>query len=466
MASSPVLVAPFPNGQTSRACSPSTRTRAKNTKGAKGAVSSRSSVFAATEASSSLASEQGKHKLFRQGSFAGMRRAADTTHLTMERHKTRPPQSFEMTIALDERRKALLELARWASPSTSFRIAKLGNTVLPRVGSCLLTWITFGAYAVAATLIRTGNWDSASQDMDVVESQGMSTLVTFMIVFYVGYCYDRHYQQYLEANKGRNALVDCCAMAGAYMKRQEDADALWAYLNLAHVLAFVGLSPTYTGGNLLDGFVKEHELQISASELNQLRAIGVESGQGAYLQVVQWALLVISAASEREDGTGVHFMKIHSMENEILLFRRSCAALYAYHFQVIPYVYTHMISLVSALYLVTYAVLKGTAFTPDSSLAFGLAFPFLSLLLMTISCIGLIEVGSTLANPWGGEFEDFCVLHFIDSAAVHTRSLVHSSLRGKSARSESAVSPVTPSVVQTTAWASGPSESETGGEPR
>ena len=69
---------------------------------------------------------------------------------------------------------------------------------------------------------------------------------------------------------------------------------------------------------------------------------------------------------------------------------------------------------------------------------------------MTISCIGLIEVGSTLANPWGGELEDFCVLHFIDSAAVHTRSLVHSSLRGESIRDEG-VSPITPSGVHATA---------------
>ena len=214
------------------------------------------------------------------------------------------------------------------------------------------------------------------------------------VVFFVGYCYDRHYQQYLEANRGRNALVDCCAMAGAYFNNEDEARRLWRYLNLAHVLAFVGLSPTYTPDNLLNGFIEEHDLHVEASEIAQLREIGVEAGQGAYLQCIQWALLVISSAPEahEDDPSHVHFMKVHAMQNEILLFRRSIAALYAYHFQVIPYVYTHMISLVSTLYLLIFAVLKGAEFSPDTNVAFGLVFPLLSLSLMTLSCIGLLEV--------------------------------------------------------------------------
>ena len=123
-------------------------------------------------------------------------------------------------------------------------------------------------------------------------------------------------------------------MAGAYFNNEDEARRLWRYLNLAHVLAFVGLSPTYTPDNLLNGFIEEHDLHVEASEIEQLREIGVEAGQGAYLQCIQWALLVISSAPEaRETDTSyVHFMKVHEMQNEILLFRRSIAALYAYHF--------------------------------------------------------------------------------------------------------------------------------------
>ena len=340
------------------------------------------------------------------------------------------PKSFRETVSLDEQRKVLLQVARIDKVATlCFHLKRLANTVVPRVLKNALTVLVLITYAITAFVVRNRHWDISSIDLDLIESQGMSTLVTFMIIFYVGYCYDRHYAQYLEANKGRNALVDCCAMAGAYMTDERDSHKLWRYLNLAHVLAFVGLSPTYTADNLLHGFIKEHSLDISREELQQLKVIGVEAGQGAYLQSVQWALSLISEASEGDhtESRHVHFMKVHSMQNEILLFRRSMAALYAYHFQVIPYVYTHMISLVSALYLCSYAVLKGTAFAPGTSVALGLVFPLLSLVLVTISCIGLIEVGSTLANPWGGELEDFAVFHFVDSACVHTRSMVASS---------------------------------------
>lgn len=333
-------------------------------------------------------------------------------------------------MALDEQRKELLHVARTDKVSTlCFRLRRLANTVVPRVLNNALTLLVLTTYSVTAFVARTKRLEVSTLDLELIESQGMSSLVTFMIIFFVGYCYDRHYAQYLEANRARNALVDCCAMAGAYMTNELDSHKLWRYLNLAHVLAFIGLSPTYSANNLLHGFIKEHNLDVAKEEMQQLRMIGVELGQGAYLQAVQWALSVISHASEGDhtDSRHVHFMKLHSMQNEILLFRRSMAALYAYHFQVIPYVYTHMISLVSALYLLSYAVLKGTAFAPGTSIATGLVFPLLSLLLAIIACIGLIEVGSTLANPWGGELEDFAVFHFVDSACVHTRSMVASS---------------------------------------
>ena len=46
---------------------------------------------------------------------------------------------------------------------------------------------------------------------------------------------------------------------------------------------------------------------------------------------------------------------------------------------------------------------------------------------MMLSCVGLLEVGSTIATLWEGELEDSAVFHFLDSAAIHPRSLVETS---------------------------------------
>ena len=121
-------------------------------------------------------------------------------------------------MSLGQQRKVLLQVARIDKVATlCFHLKRLANTVVPRVLKNALTVLVLITYAITAFVVRNRHWDISSIDLDLIESQGMSTLVTFMIIFYVGYCYDRHYAQYLEANKGRNALVDCCAMAGAYM---------------------------------------------------------------------------------------------------------------------------------------------------------------------------------------------------------------------------------------------------------
>ena len=40
---------------------------------------------------------------------------------------------------------------------------------------------------------------------------------------------------------------------------------------------------------------------------------------------------------------------------------------------------------------------------------------------MCCSCIGLIEVGTTLANPFGSEPEDFAVFTFIEAATCNAK---------------------------------------------
>ena len=133
------------------------------------------------------------------------------------------PKSFQETVELDEQRKVLLQVARVDKVATlCFHLKRLANTVVPRVLQNLLTVLVLITYGVVAYVVRNKHWDISSIDLDLIESQGMSTLVTFMIIFYVGYCYDRHYAQYLEANKGRNALVDCCAMIGSDLSQGEE----------------------------------------------------------------------------------------------------------------------------------------------------------------------------------------------------------------------------------------------------
>ena len=83
--------------------------------------------------------------------------------------------------------------------------------------------------------------------------------------------------------------------------------------------------------------------------------------------------------------------------------------IYMYPLAVIPFVYSHLVSTGSFLYLLGLAVLKAAAFRPEETVFNGIIMPLSSFLIALVTMIGLIEIGSAIANPWGTDPEDFAV---------------------------------------------------------
>ena len=138
--------------------------------------------------------------------------------------------TFQDTIELDQHRRLLLRYARLASlPTLFFRIDKLPHTVVPRILRSPLVYVVVFAYIAAAALARTGSWTYAH---DGHALSGAGLLISFMIVFYVGYCYNRHFQQYEVCTAAQGAVVSCCMLARANLPREEDRRLLWQVLNL------------------------------------------------------------------------------------------------------------------------------------------------------------------------------------------------------------------------------------------
>ena len=138
--------------------------------------------------------------------------------------------TFQDTIELDQHRRLLLRYARLASlPTLFFRIDKLPHTVVPRILRSPLVYVVVFAYIAAAALARTGSW---TYEHDVHALSGAGLLISFMIVFYVGYCYNRHFQQYEVCTAAQGAVVSCCMLARANLPREEDRRLLWQVLNL------------------------------------------------------------------------------------------------------------------------------------------------------------------------------------------------------------------------------------------
>ena len=89
-----------------------------------------------------------------------------------------------------------------------------------------------------------------------------------------------------------------------------------------------------------------------------------------------------------------------------------------------PFIYVHMISLSSSVYIILYAAFKGMQFSPESTWLFGFSMPLINILILATTLVGLASVGHTLANPLGGELEDFAVLSFLQSALDRSKQLM------------------------------------------
>jgi hypothetical protein len=84
--------------------------------------------------------------------------------------------------------------------------------------------------------------------------------------------------------------------------------------------------------------------------------------------------------------------------------------------------YVHLVSVLIAIFLSVFSVEKGLLFAPDADYTYGLILPALSWTIMNFSCIGLMECGITLANPFGSEHEDFAVPTFLEQSMLNARN--------------------------------------------
>jgi len=102
------------------------------------------------------------------------------------------------------------------------------------------------------------------------------------------------------------------------------------------------------------------------------------------------------------------------LQQEIATIGVSIQRLYAYRYQVIPFVYTHLVSLSCFLYLGCTGFLSGFQFDEDASWSFGLVLPMTFYTIKIFTTFGLFEVGEVILDPFGDDPEDFALLHFVE----------------------------------------------------
>ena len=252
----------------------------------------------------------------------------------------------------------------------------------------------------------------------------MSFFGPMMICFYVGYCYKRYYHLYFICMKCQGLIFDSCHLAKGFFVKEEDIQTVWRYLNLIHVAGFTGLGKTYHKHNLFNDFVQMYDLVPDPGERRVLDATDVDKGGRVYRLVITW--LITQVHDMQPVNNAYYRYCVNPINSNILQLRNQLKTLYDYHFQPLPYVYTHLIGLSSFLFLLTNSITQGFHFIPDAPISYGFAFPAFGLFVTTFTSVGLVEIGATLCDPFGGDPEDFPIFTFLNFTAVTSRNIIDS----------------------------------------
>ena len=127
---------------------------------------------------------------------------------------------YESMKDTDKKRLKLLHDIRGIAPGwLVFSRNDIRNTALPRIAANPTSWIALILFVIAAVLRRRDVWVTTHNPAAV---QGSSLLMTFIIVFFLGYCYNRHYSQYFAAMKVCGAFIETCSLLSAYVKRGDE----------------------------------------------------------------------------------------------------------------------------------------------------------------------------------------------------------------------------------------------------
>jgi hypothetical protein len=92
--------------------------------------------------------------------------------------------------------------------------------------------------------------------------------------------------------------------------------------------------------------------------------------------------------------------------------------------QVLPFIYTHLVSALSTFYLMVTAFLIGLYFEPGEPVVFTMCLSLIGLFVAILSTYGLLEVGSTILDPFGEDPEDFALTHFVEYAMGVSREAI------------------------------------------
>jgi len=267
-----------------------------------------------------------------------------------------------------------------------------------------------------------------NMSLGVANIEIIGGFLTFFLIFYANYANDRVAKMY-EASMGcEGSIFSVAALARSTIPRVNGLRLL-RYLNAAHIAGYVGYASTYTYDNFFINANKAKGL-LTTSEVNRMENICMDKGGSCYRELISWAIAEVTKA--QQNGL-VDDLTAHQYRELIMRLRGCIGTLYDYHDQPINFFYVHFVCLLSFLYLPLFTVetALSTGYTKNLEIYEIFLYEFISIttvFLQAIFVIGLRIMADRLSQPYGSDYEDLSVLHYVDFTWVMSRRMMEAEM--------------------------------------
>ncbi len=327
--------------------------------------------------------------------------------------------NHDTLIQIEKDRRELLRHSKLRYKQYTY--FQLWGTVLPLIIISWEWWLSVAIYILARLLVY---FEAAPYlTLAVIDSRYLSIIggfISFLLVFYNNQGYSRYTAQYEQSMRIEGRIFNATYM----VKDSLPVGMAWQfirYLNGVHLLCYIGLSSEYERDNLFIPLNDKLKLFTSV-EINRLDEIDMEAGGGCYREVLGWAMRVLHIA--KRDGY-LDMIQYDRAVSELLQLRGCIGTLYDYEDQPIPFVYVHLVHVITLLYICYFSYFIGTSMNPGKTTSvYSDIAGILALIIFNLIAIGILEIGRLMSQPYLAELSDFSIMHYINFTWTASRRIL------------------------------------------
>ena len=226
----------------------------------------------------------------------------------------------------------------------------LQGTVVADVLRSPFFFASFGVYA--ATLWVFDKPEKEHNGLYATVLTVLGAFLSFASIFLNSETYQRFRASYLASVKCQGCIFNATTCAQASM-RDVAARTVSRFICGAYIMAFAGLRDShYDADEVLHPFLQKYGL-LTEEEWEALRKRGGFAGTGdRYRELISWTLKVVN---EERDAGRCHGNDAWRLCSDILMLRGKLAVGYDLLGQPVPFVYVHLVRLLTICYLPVFA---------------------------------------------------------------------------------------------------------------